>query len=41
LKRSNMSTFYNPKERQTITVTKINCPSRFDEGTIPELDSIF
>ena len=41
LKRSNMSTLYNPKEKQTITVTKINCPSRFDEGSIPELDSIF
>lgn len=41
LKRNKMSTLYNPKERHSIRVSKINCPGKFDEGSIPELDSFF
>lgn len=41
LKRNRMSTFYNPKERHLITISKIYCLGKFDEGSIPELDSQF
>lgn len=41
LKRNEMSSDYNPKERRTLSVSKINCPGKFDEGSIPELDSLF
>lgn len=41
LKRGQLSTFFNPKERHFITISKIYCLGKFDEGSIPELDSQF
>ena len=32
---------HDPKKIYTIKITRVNCPKKFDEGSIPELDEIF
>ena len=32
---------HKPKEHYNLEITKVNCPKKFDEGSIPELDEIF
>ena len=39
LRIRNYSKDINPKEKYSLSITKVNCFIKYDEGTIPELDS--
>ena len=41
LRRQTLSTKYTIKEKQEKTLSKVICFGKFDEGSIPELDSLF
>ena len=39
LRIRNYSKYINQKEKYSLSITKVNCFTKYDEGTIPELDS--
>ena len=41
LRIANLQSEYICKEEKQITITKVNCMGKFDEGSIPELDKLF
>ena len=41
LRITDLQTKYICKEEKQITITKVNCMGKFDEGSIPELDKLF
>jgi hypothetical protein len=36
-----LNTNYETRKKYTLNITKINCIGKYDEGSIPELDSLF
>jgi len=41
LRRNDLHTEYTLKEEKHLSITEVNCIGKFDEGSIPELDSLF
>ena len=41
LRITDLNTEYTMKEEKSITITKVKCLGKFDQGSIPELDDLF
>jgi len=41
LRINKLKTDYTIKQMNYLTVTKVNCVGKFDEGSLPELDALF
>jgi len=41
LRRNDLHTEYTLKEEKHLSITDVNCVGKFDEGSLPELDSLF
>ena len=41
LRITDLNTEYTMKEEKSITITKVKCLGKFDQGSIPELDKLF